>query len=185
MLKKESKIKILEGFYGLDYVFFGKQLKNMKSCCPVIKEEYISLKGALLSVYLEMLKLMEYTPKVIEEKVTSKMLMLMAKESAKVSREASKQIVTTQKARKDIIGEMKQELKNDKSINVTDLVERKIREKAFRLAVDNLLVADALVEAKNLDNMNDWTGRVVEDSYKILRDNLCETAMMILDGKED
>jgi len=32
--------------------------------------------------------------------------------------------------------------------------------------------------------MNDWTGRIVEDSYKILRDNLCETAMMILDDDQ-
>ncbi len=108
----------------------------------------------------------------------------MAKESAKTSRFASQKVVTTEQARKDIKNELKEALKEDKDLDVPKLVETKIREKAFRLALDNLLVARALHEAKNLDSMNSWTGRIVEDSYKILRDNLCETAIMILDDEQ-
>jgi len=184
MLSKESKIRVLETFYGLDYIFFGKPLKKVDSCCPIVREEYVSLKGALLSVYIEMLQLMNHTPPVIEEKITSKRLTKIARESAKASRAAAKRVVTTERARKDIVNEMKEMLKEDKDADVSSIVEYKIKEKAFRLAVDNLLVARSLTEAKNLDNLNDWTGRVIEDSYKILRDNICETAMMILDGTE-
>jgi hypothetical protein len=31
--------------------------------------------------------------------------------------------------------------------------------------------------------MKSWEGEIIEDSYKILRDSLCETAMMILDNE--
>ena len=54
MLSKESKIRVLENFYGVDYVFFGKPVGKIDSCCPIIKEEYVSIKGALLSVFVEL-----------------------------------------------------------------------------------------------------------------------------------
>ena len=180
MLSKESKIRVLENFYGIDYVFFGKPVGQIDNCCPVIKEEYVSIKGALLSVYLEMLRLMEHTPPVIEEKVDTLALNVMAKESAANARYASQKVVTTEAARKDIKIQLKAELSQNENANINTLVQTKIREKAFRLAVDNLLVARALSEATNLEAMNEWTGKIIEDSYKILRDNLCETAMMIL-----
>lgn len=184
MLSKESKIRVLENFYGIDYVFFGKPVAKVQNCCPVVKEEYVSIKGALMSVFIEMLRLMEHSPQTLEEKVDSKALNELAKKSAKNSRFASQKIVTTESARKDIKVELKQALTENKNADVTKLVETKIREKAFRLAIDNLLVARALSEAKNLKAMNEWTGKIVEDSYKILRDNLCETAMMILDDEQ-
>lgn len=183
MLSKESKIRVLENFYAVDYVFFGKPVAKVPNCCPIVKEEYVSIKGALMSVFIEMLRLMEHTPETIEEKVNSKRLTEMAKIAAKNSRYASQKIVTTEAARKDIKAELKQVISEDKGADITRVVEQKIREKAFRLAIDNLLVARALNEAENLQAMNEWTGKIVEDSYKILRDNLCETAMMILDDE--
>jgi hypothetical protein len=184
MLSKESKIRVLENFYGVDYVLLGKPVGKVQNCCPIVKEEYISIKGALLSVFVEMLRLMDHSPQKLKEKVNSSDLRRIAKENAKVSRLASKKIVTTEQARQDIKGELKAALTENKKADIASLVETKIREKAFRLAVDHLLIARALNEAKNLESMNDWTGRIVEDSYKILRDSLCETAMMLLDDEE-
>jgi len=185
MLLKESKLRVLENFYGIDYALFGKVLKDVQNCCPIIKEEYISVKGALLSVYVEMLKLMGHQPEMVSEKIGSKGLRVMAKESARNARHASQRVVTTEQARADIKAELKEALDIDKNTDIAKLVETKIREKAFRLAVDNILVARALQEATNLDEMNQWTGKIIEDSYKILRDNLCELAMMIFsDGKD-
>ena len=69
MLLKESKIRVLENFYGLDYVFFGKPLTRVESCCPLIKEDYLSVKGALLSVFVEMLKLVDHQPPTVEGQV--------------------------------------------------------------------------------------------------------------------
>jgi hypothetical protein len=184
MLTKESKIKVLEGFYGIDYAIFGKSLGKVPNCCPVIKEEFVSIKGALLSVYIEMLKLMKHTPAALEEKINMVALRNNAKQSAISAREASRKVVTTEKARADIKAELKEALAENKKLDITVLVETKIREKAFRLAVDNILVAQALREAQDLDSMKSWEGEIIEDSYKILRDSLCETAMMILDNDQ-
>ena len=184
MLTKESKIRVLENFYGIDYILFGKSVKDVVNCCPIIKEEYVQVKGALLSVYIEMLKLMGHKPAAISEKVGTDKLMVMAKESAKNSRYAAKKIVTTEKARVDIKNELKEALQENKNLDPSKVVESKIREKAFRLAIDNMLVARSLTESKNVKMMNEWEGQIIEDSYKILRDNLCEIAMMILDDDE-
>lgn len=184
MLLKESKIKVLEAFYGIDLALFGKQLKKVDNCCPVIKEEYVSIKGALLSVYVEMLKIMEHQPEPLEEKVDMKEMLRASIGSAKMAREAARKVVTTERARADIKNELKEALAENKKLDITALVEAKIREKSFRLAVDNILVAQALKEATNLDAMKSWEGEIIEDSYKILRDSMCETAMMILDDEQ-
>jgi len=184
MLSKESKIKVLENFYGLDYIFFGKSVRVAENCCPVVKEEYLSIKGALMSVFIEMLKVMKYAPAPLEEKVDSAALLVNARGNAKAARFAAQKVVSTEAARADIKAELKESLKQDKEQDIPALVEAKIREKAFRLAVDNMLVAKALTEATDLKGMNEWSGKIIEDSYKILRDSLCETAMLILDDDE-
>jgi hypothetical protein len=181
MLTKEAKIKVLENFYALDYIFFGKSLTEVVNCCPLLKEDYLSIKGALLSVSMEMMNLIDYRPKPISEKIQSPQLKKLALESARVSRLASQRTVQTEKARIDVKNEVKAALSEGKKVNVTELVETKIREKAYRLAVDNLLVARTLVESRNYKALNTWAGKIVEDSYKVLRDNLCESAMIIVE----
>jgi hypothetical protein len=185
MLSKESKIRVLENFYGLDYVFFGQPLTEVKSCCPLIKEDYLSVKGALLSVFVEMLKLVEHAPEPINVKVRTSQLMEMSKHYAKSAREASQRVVTTEKARRDIKLELRHMIEEGEHVDVPTLVEAVIREKAFRLAVDNLLVARILGESLDMNALNTFEGRIVEDSYKVLRDNLCETANLILDNDDE
>jgi len=180
MLSKESKMKVLENFYGVDYVFFGKPLSKVKSCCPVIKEEYITVKGALLSIYIEMLNLIDHRPPQITEVLTSRDIKYMAKDGARFARRTSKKIVTTEKARKDIKMELTGVIKEGSPQDLSTLVEEKIREKAYSLAIDTLMIARTLIVSKNIKEMNTWEGKIIEDSYKILRDSLCETAILIL-----
>jgi len=184
MLTKESKIRVLENFYALDYVFFGKPLKNVDSCCPLVKEDYLSIKGALMSVFIEMIKMTDHSPKMLEEKMSSKMLLNNARGFAKSAREAASVVVKTERARNDIKNELKVTIKEGEEHDIPTLIENAIREKAFRLAVDNLMIANMLNESKNVKALNEWSGKIVEDSYKILRDNLCETANLILDSDD-
>jgi hypothetical protein len=185
MLSKESKIRVLENFYSLDYVFFGKPVSQVDMCCPLVKEEYLSVKGALMSVYVEILKLVQHAPEAIEEKVNSKILMGLARKSAKIARENAQKIVTTPKARANIKETLKEALKEDKKVDVSKVVENTIRSKAFSLAVDNLLIARSIKESKAVKSLNEWEGQIVEDSYKILRDNLVEAARMVLETDEE
>ena len=90
---KESKIAVLENFYGIDYVLFGQPIAKVESCCPLLKEDYLSIKGALLSVYIEMLKLIEHEPRQLKEFVDSDGLKLRAKNSARIAREYAERIV--------------------------------------------------------------------------------------------
>ena len=180
MLSKESKIRVLENFYALDYIFFGKPVANVESCCPLIKEEYISIKGAIMSVFVEMLKLVDHQPAVIDEQVDSNTLMANARAAAKTARENAQKIVTTDKSRATIKEALKEMLKEDKNLDISAAIEEKIRTKAFGYAVDNLLLARVVSEAKAFDKLNEWEGSIIEDSYKILRDNLIESAHDIL-----
>ena len=185
MLSKESKIRVLENFYALDYVFFGKPAGQVESCCPLLKEEYLSIKGALLSVFVEMLKLVDHTPDQLKEQVGSKDLMALARNSAKIARENAQRIVSTDKSRANIKETLKGMIKEDKDLDISATIEGQIRTKAFSLAVDNLLLARVVSESTAFDKLNEWEGTIIEDSYKILRDNLIESAYEILYTESD
>lgn len=180
MLSKETKLQVLENFYALDYVFFGKSVAQIESCCEAVMEDYVSVKGALMSVMVELYKLVEHSPAVVEGKVNRVALMKNASASAKVAREMCHKLVETEKGKADIKAELREALKADKNAKIHELVEDKIREKAFRLATDNLLIAKTISESKKYSEMNEWSGRIIEDSYKILRDSLVDSAMLIL-----
>jgi hypothetical protein len=185
MLSKESKIRVLENFYALDYVFFGKSVGQVESCCPLVKEEYISVKGALLSVFVEMLKLVNHKPEAVTENVDSKMLMKNARTSAQTARENAQRIVSTSKSRANIKEALKEKIKEDKDLNISEAIEKQIRQKAFTIAIDSLLLARVVSESTDLTKLNDWEGTIIEDSYKILRDNLVESAYEILYEEEE
>jgi len=180
MLQKETKIKVLENFQALDYVFFGKSVKTLESCCLGLVEDYLTVKGALMSVMIEMYKIVDHAPDALTETVDSKKLTASAKASATVAREMCHKLVASQKGRADIKATLKEAIAADKSLDVTEAVQVAIREKAFRLACDNLLIAPVIAESVDFKKLNDWSGRIVEDSYKILRDSLVESALSIL-----
>jgi hypothetical protein len=185
MLRKESKIRVLENFYAIDYVFFGKPLAKIDSCCPLVKEEYLSIKGALMSVFIEMLKMVDHRPAPLKEFVDSNSLSSLSKRTAHIAREAAGKIISTPKSRKNIKESVTEFITEHKKANVSKVIEQKITEKAFSIAIDALLIGRTLNESKKYDALNEWEGRILEDSYKILRDNLVETAYQILDGKTE
>lgn len=179
-IRKETKIRLLENFYSLDYIYFGKPVTEVDVCCPALTEEYLQVKGALLSTVLEMYKIVSHVPKTIRETVNTKKLHSMAKKSAKIARENCEKLVTTESGKADIKREVSKLLAEDNSLVPDKVVAEKIREKAFSLATDNLLVARTLAESKNYSRLNEWEGQIIEDAYKVLRDSLVESAMDII-----
>ena len=183
-LSKESKIRILENFYALDYVFFGKPVTESTVCCPFFIQEYLSVKGAILSVMVEMFRLVDHTPTAITEKVNTKKLQKMAVLSAQSARKNCKKLVVTEKGKEDVKNMVKEALNESKGsdVKMEDLVQKKIREKAYSLAVDNLLIARTISESTGYSKMNEWQGKILEDAYKILRDQLVECALNIVEN---
>lgn len=184
MLQKESKIRVLENFYSLDYVFFGKPIKEMDTCCPGLVEEYLGVKGALMSLMIEMYNLIDHKPEALKEEISSKDLRYISKENAKVARENAEELVNTEQGKKDIKVELQQAIEENEDLIIEDVVKEKIRQKAFGLAIDNLLIGRALAETEKPEVLNDWEGEIVEDAYKVLRDSLVESALFILEADE-
>jgi len=183
MLSKESKIRVLENFYAMDYVLFGKPVTKIETCCPEVMKEYLSVKGALLSVVIEMMKLVGHQPTELTEKINSSNLKEMARSNAKVARENCQKLVTSEKGRESIKAEISETIETSaEDVDIESMVKAKIQEKSYRLAIDNLLVARMINESEKYTKLNEWEGRIVEDAYKILRDSLVECAMLVLDG---
>lgn len=72
--------------------------------------------------------------------------------------------------------------KEDKALNLVEEMQNQIRQQAFSLAVDNLLIGRIIDESAAFDKLNEWEGTIIEDSYKILRSNLVESAYEILES---
>ena len=102
-----------------------------------------------------------------------------ARSRAKIAREMCQKLVSSEKAREDIKTQLREAITKDENVEVAKVVEDAIRQKAFRLASDNLLIASAISESVNYKELNEWAGRIIEDSYKILRDSLVDTAILI------
>jgi len=183
MLSKESKIRVLEGFYGLDYLFFGKQLKDLK-IDPAIAENYLVLKSALSSVVVEMFKIVDHQP-VIKEKIDASALLECAKRDAEASKIICKKLVVTEDGKEDIKAQVKELLKENsdivKEVPISQIVKEEVERKAFSLAIDTLLIAKMLRESKRYQALNEAEGRVLEDSYKLIRDSLIEAANIIIE----
>lgn len=181
MLSKESKVQILEGFYGLDYVFFGEKFDENKSCCQGLAEEYLTTKSVLLNIVSEMQKLVEHSPEKIEKKITTENLHKRAKSAAKHVRENVRQILTSEKGRSYVKESVKQDVKEKSKVNPTKESQKKIREVGYQVAIDNMLVARTLRESNNPTALNEWEGIILEESYKVIRDQLAEIALTLAD----
>jgi len=184
MLQKESKIRVLENFYGLDYVFFGKPVHKMQGCCESLVEDYMTIKGAFMSLMIEMYEMIDHQPNPLTEKITKKDLRRLARESAKVARENAKRLVESPQGRANVKLALKESLEENSDLNIEDEVIETIRKTAFGLSVDNLLIGRSLGESKSVAKLNEWDGQIVEDAYKVLRDNMVESALFILEANE-
>ncbi|GIU69218.1 MAG: hypothetical protein KatS3mg002_0454 [Candidatus Woesearchaeota archaeon] len=186
MLTKEAKIRILEAFYGLDEIFFGKNATELNVCCPFFIENYMQIKGAFLSIVAEMYDKINVNPPIIQEKVDSKKLIKRAKKVAKVVRESAARILKTKRGKQEIKREVISALReSEENVNASKMIEEKIKEKSFTLAVDNFVLARALTESTNYKYLDTYEGKILENSYKVLRDSLVEAAMDVLNLAEE
>lgn len=187
MLNSMSKIRVLENFYSIDYTLLGKKISDIDTGCSICEEyikEYVSSKAALLSVVREIYELINHNPEKLSKKITESKLMNMAKKSAKIVRINSSNIIRSSKGRKSIRESIKVKVKsgNVNEGEIPSVVESEIKKKAFSIALDNMLIARSLTESKRsgIKKMNSWNGRILEDAYKILRDDLIEAAEQVI-----
>ncbi len=178
MLKNSSKKRILENFKALDYIFFGKPIDEVETCCPFLKEDYLSTKGMLFSIVIEMYDFINHNPEDVDINEISD-LVESSKISAKIAIENTKKILNTKNGKKSLTEEVSRSLKNDEKQDLNDVIQEEIKRKAFSVAIDNIIIAKAIRETKDYKNLNSWKGGVLEEAYKTIRDNLIETSIII------
>ncbi len=181
---KESKIRVLENFYAIDYTLFGKPVKESKVCCPFFVEEYLSTKGALVSALVEMYKLIGHTPTNIPKVLNEGELIKMAKKTAKIAKENAKLNLSSDAGRASVKKSIRESLASSKGkkINIESEVQRELRKRAFALALDSMLVNRVLKESKSVKKLNEWEGKVIKEAYITLRNALIESALAILEN---
>jgi hypothetical protein len=182
---QESKMRVLENFYALDYLFFGKPISEMDMCCPIMKEDYLINKGAFLSVFIEMLKLIDHSPNTLTEKIDEDTLHEMALKSSKDAMKSSKNIMGSDKAKKYIKKELHEAMEKDSEIDASQFISEKVREKAYAIAIDNLFIAKSISESNSYKKLNEMEGEILEDSYTILKESLIESAIQMLDSIQE
>ncbi len=184
MISKESKIRVLEGFYGVDYLFFDKPLTSV-NVDPALAENYLLLKSALSSIMIEMFKIVDHQP-IIESVVDAKVLHEWAKREAVAAKGICKRLVLTEAGVSDVKAQVRELLEYDKQAveekGIENVIKEEVERKAYSLAIDTLLIAKMLKESKNYQGLNEVEGRLVEDSYKIIRDSLIEAGQAIKDS---
>ena len=184
-LTRESKIKLLENFYSVDYALFGKPISEVDTCCPIFIEEYLSIKGALLSVVIEMYKLIGFAPTHLSEKVNEDKLKSLAIDSAVYSRKVARKLVESKKGREIVKRKVMEALQEGKGLDPSTVAQEQIMRKSYSLALDTILVGSALNESSNYRNLDSWSGKILEDAYKILRDQLVESSVTILENESE
>lgn len=179
MISTKSKQRILENFYTIDLILLGKPLTEVKEevCCPFFIEEYLQLKGALLSTISEIYNMIGHEPR--RSNKSLKEMQENAIISARASKKAAKKLLMTESGTELVQTILNESMSMNKDVNPEEIIPGIIQEKAYSLALDNLLIGKTVTESKNFTSLNTWNGRVYEDSYKKLRGMLVESAIFI------
>jgi len=160
------KIKNLENWYVIDSILFNDHAKK------VIKEakqfeQYISLKGAMLSSLFEYYNHIRYIPKYPEQPTSVKTLTESAKQNAIFAKKMAANIMAESRVREALKKKIVREGRNSPDMN--KFADKVIKEKFTQLALDNALVGIPVIESTKKAACDDFTGQMLEDSYKQMR----------------
>lgn len=182
-----AKMQVLENFYALDYAIFGRLNENVDVCCPILKEEYVRTKGALLSCVIDIYKNMEFAPKAIYESISAAGIQSNATARAKQSRKNATNRILNETSKKRIKNAVQESIfavkkKMDDSV-ITNIIEGEIRKIGLERLTDDILIKNSLKESKNNSFLvDDKHGIAMMNAYKTLRENFIAAAISILEN---
>lgn len=183
-MNTQAKVKVLENYHALDLAIFGKSYDKVDVCCPILKEEYVRAKGALLSCMIDLYKHVELSPKSVSESITSAGIQSNAQSIAKNARENSKNRILSETSKKQIhtaIQESFTTSKTKKRSDIKNIIESEIKKIGFSKIVDEVLMRTVVSEG-NAKSLKDETGAILMKAYKTLRENYIKTAINMLES---
>jgi len=172
MKNRKLMTKILEHWYAIDSLLFNDHAKY------VIKEgskfrEYITLKQATLSSLYEYYQHIKYNP-IIESTGSEKVLIENARKSAIYGKKLASNILNKESVRSALSKKILREAKENNIKDVDGYSSVVVREKFTQISIDNVLIGVPILECVCKECCNDIKGQVMEDAYKMLRNNLIE-----------
>jgi len=172
-LNKGKKTKILEHWFGIDQVLFGKSAKTILEGEELKK--YYSTKAALLSNLFEMYGIIGYTPKNNSYGSIANLIEAATKIATKSFKRSSDLLNEDSIALKSI----KKEIKNtglSEGLENNEVTKYVVLKRNSAVALDSMMLESVLNKSRK-DNLKEWNGKVMLDSHKVLRDTLIEISL--------
>lgn len=162
-----KKTKILECWYSIDEMLFGKPASE------VITEqndfdEYISMKGTLLSNAFEMWNHFGYEPKFEEDPKNTEQLKECAKQQSKHSIKLTENLMRKDTIKESISNRVMKESKQPKEKEI----RQKVRECYHQMNIDNVILGIPMFESNVKEH--DMRGAILEEAHTLIRDSLMD-----------
>lgn len=170
-MSKKRKTAVLEHWFGIDRILFTRNPRGVLNSENF--DKYCSTKGALLSNLYEIYVKIGYTPdktfRNIKEMVGS------ATKFASAAKQKAKEILV-----KENVGNLiKEEIKDAghlEGLSEKEVGRYIVMKRRNAVAIDAMTMGNALIENKEL--LGDWSGRVLIDAHKTLRDSLIDISLL-------
>ncbi len=176
MKKKETSLVIetLQDWYFIDSVLLNDHAKYAINETSDY-DEYLSVKTALLSDLQEFYRYIDYTPqKALPENH------LQIQEAGKILAVRTKAVSARMLEHEDMMNHMKSVIKEHmethQNTDFNKLSESVINERFLKMCLDNILIAQPMLECKNQNKLDDFKSKIYEQSYLTLRSDLIKVA---------
>jgi len=171
-MSKTTQSMNLSHWFSIDRILFGKT--NPKSVLTDSEFKcYVTAKGAALSNLYEMFRVIGYTPN--EKFETVEEMRKFAFKQSDDAKVRAKKILTTESVASEIRKEISQ-AEISEGVTSEDVAKIIVDHKVKTVALDLVMVESALEATGNKGKLSTWTGNVMLDSYKTLRDALVKYA---------
>jgi len=172
-MNKAHKTLILENWFAMDYILFGK-----RSTKAIVKEdnlkEFLTNKGSLFSNLAEIYNAIDY--KSNNKYSNLKELQIKSKEKAERSLEEAKKIIKS-KSVNSIIKEEISKAGITEGLTEEEIAQYVISKKLKEIAIDYLLFEGLDQDKEAKKKLKDWKGNVYIQSHNLLRTDAINAAL--------
>ncbi len=171
MANSKFKIAVLEHWFGIDKVLFGKNADS------VLKEEeldrYLTTKGAFISNLFEIYKKLGHQPST-QYQTVNEMVEYSATQAGEATTRANE--ILKNSSVSSIVRKEIREMGSTEDLDESQVAHFVVLRRRNAVALDSMMLESAL-SPDNKKELSDWQGKVLVDAHKTLRDSLIDIAL--------
>lgn len=170
---KTRQIAVLELWFAVDKILFGKSVRTAIADNELY-ENYLAMKGALLSNLYEIYKKIDFVPERKNYKCVKEIIDASSETVNNVLSE-TKEFMKADDISKTVRDEIK-EASHLEGWNEEEIARYIITKRRGAIAIDKITCEVAITKDKK-KLLTDWEGKILVDAHKGLRNSLIEIAM--------